>query len=156
MSNEAGPSTITIPEQADLAPKSQIFETNLIEDIFDYSILTSNDVSMARDMLANERNWLTWLRLSCTLIILGFTVLLRLRLPDPSEEAINNHPTRPIGYVFIAVGLGCLFVGVGKYFKNQRLLIKQATFVQAGWGSFVMVGILAIFTCTIMIIASTS
>lgn len=71
MSNEAGPSTITTPEQADLAPKSQIFETNLIEDIFDYSILTSNDVSMARDMLANERNWLTWLRLSCTLIILG-------------------------------------------------------------------------------------
>ncbi|KAG1470117.1 hypothetical protein G6F56_002867 [Rhizopus delemar] len=153
MSSEAGPSNV---QPLEFAKKDRVYNSTLAEDIFDYSIITSNNVSMARDMLANERNWLTWFRLSCTLIILGFTVILKLRLPDssghnPTEE---NGPQRPIGYIFVAVGFGCFFVGLGKYFKNQTLLIKQATHVEAGWGSYVMVAILTIFACTIMILAS--
>lgn len=51
--------------------KVQVYKARPLEDLLDYSVLVSNNISMARDQLANERNWLTWFRLSCTLIILG-------------------------------------------------------------------------------------
>ncbi|KAG1138563.1 hypothetical protein G6F37_009864 [Rhizopus arrhizus] len=158
MNRAAGPSTAAV-QPLEFAKKDQVFRSTLAEDVLDYSIITSNNVSMARDMLANERNWLTWFRLSCTLVILGFTILLQFRLPSSSSnesDQDHNNPKQPIGYIFIAVGLGCFFVGLGKYFKNQNLLIQQATHVEAGWGSYVMAGILAIFACTIMILASSS
>lgn len=39
--------------------------------VIDNSIVVPNDGSMARDQYANERTWLSWLKLSCTLIVLG-------------------------------------------------------------------------------------
>lgn len=85
---QAGPSTINkimstksmkdplIPQSTqqpslELAEKVQIYKSTCLENTLDYSINVSNSISMARDQLANERNWLTWLRISCTLIILG-------------------------------------------------------------------------------------
>ncbi|KAI8070588.1 uncharacterized protein B0P05DRAFT_550307 [Gilbertella persicaria] len=164
---EAGPSqkrlnSITNKQpKLELAEKVEIFPSTRLQDCLDYSILVSNNTSMARDQLANERNWLTWFRLSCTLIILGFTLLLQFRLPDSTDQdgnltvsKANDFASKPIGFIFIGIGLSCFFVGVGKYFKSQRLLVKQATFVEAGWGSLVMVGILFCFVCSVMIMAS--
>lgn len=77
---EAGPSTLTrlVPKpksarqpSLELAEKVEVFKSSHLENTLDYSINVSNSVSMARDQLANERNWLTWFRISCTLIILG-------------------------------------------------------------------------------------
>lgn len=73
---EAGPSsTLKLTKrqatQLELAGKVEVYKSSILENVFDYSILVNNDISMARDQLANERNWLTWFRLSCTLIILG-------------------------------------------------------------------------------------
>ncbi|CEP08950.1 hypothetical protein [Parasitella parasitica] len=80
----------------ELAEKVEIYDSKIVEDCLDYSLLVSNNVSMARDQLANERNWLTWFRLSCTLIILGFTVLIQFRLPDEKDDTprsdISNKP----------------------------------------------------------------
>ncbi|KAI7906109.1 uncharacterized protein BX663DRAFT_498809, partial [Cokeromyces recurvatus] len=160
---EAGPSSFKkiakpdSPMKLELAQKNRVFEATLLEDLFDYSVLVSNNISMARDQLANERNWLTWFRLSCTLVILGFTILIKFRLPDGSSNNDSNFEisSKPVGYIFVAIGFLCSFVGLGKYFKNQRLLIKQATFVEAGRGSYLMVAVLFSFVCTIMILAST-
>lgn len=68
---EAGSSTLVKQNSLQLAEKVQIYKASRLENCLDYSILVSNNISMARDQLANERNWLTWFRLSCTLIILG-------------------------------------------------------------------------------------
>ncbi|KAI8639362.1 hypothetical protein BD408DRAFT_271081 [Parasitella parasitica] len=162
---EAGPSTTTrinslkkpIKPKLELAEKVEIYDSTTAESFLDYSLLVSNNVSMARDQLANERNWLTWFRLSCTLIILGFTVLIQFRLPDGSNDTPRSDiSNEPVGYIFVAIGLICFCVGIGKYFKNQRLLVKQATFVEAGWGSYTAIAILFVFVCTIMILASTN
>lgn len=69
---QAGPSKPSLQ----FAEKVDIYKTSTLEDCLDYSILMSNKISMARDQLANERNWLTWFRLSCTLIILGDILFL--------------------------------------------------------------------------------
>lgn len=68
----------------------------------------------------------------------------------------TGNSNKPVGYIFCAIGFLCFFVGFGKYFKNQRLLVKQATFVEAGWGSYVVVAILFSFVCTVMILASSN
>lgn len=92
----------------------------------------------------------------------GFTILIKFRLPDGSGDTDTNDESPldvaniPIGVIFCVVGFGCFLVGVGKYFKTQRLLVKQATYVEAGWGSFLMVGVLFVFVCTVMIMASLS
>lgn len=72
---EAGPSTTCLKREMslELAGNVQVYKSSRLEDCLDYSILVNNNISMARDQLANERNWLTWFRLSCTLIILGKT-----------------------------------------------------------------------------------
>ncbi|KAG2189964.1 hypothetical protein INT46_003069 [Mucor plumbeus] len=159
----AGPSTSTrinsinkpSPPKVEFVEKVKVYDSTILEDCFDYSLLVSNNVSMARDQLANERNWLTWFRLSCTLIILGFTVLVQFRLPDKNDTSSRSDVSnKPVGYIFVAIGLSCFFVGIGKYFKNQRLLVKQATYVEAGWASYTAVGILFVFVCTVMILAS--
>ncbi|KAI8337793.1 hypothetical protein BD560DRAFT_413126 [Blakeslea trispora] len=160
---EAGPSSLrlmpkTVTEE-EYTAKVERFKTGRLEDCLDYAILVSNNASMARDHLANERNWLTWLRLSCTLTILGFTVLLQFRLPE-EETGMKmmmkpvDLTSKPIGYIFVAIGVACFIVGVGKYFKNQRLLVKQATYIEAGWGSYVTAGLLFSIVCSVMIIAS--
>ncbi|KAG2233254.1 hypothetical protein INT48_001703 [Thamnidium elegans] len=151
-------STVVSKPTLQLVEQVEIYKSSMLEDCFDYSILISNNISMARDQLANERNWLTWFRLSCTLILLGFSILIQFRLPDPTAE---EQPTvtkiqpanKSVGLIFCIIGFSCFFVGLGKYFKSQKLLVKQATYVQAGWGSYVMVAILFLFVCTVMILA---
>lgn len=59
----------------ELADKVEVYSSTKLENCLDYSLLVSNNISMARDQLANERNWLTWFRLSCTLIILGNLII---------------------------------------------------------------------------------
>lgn len=71
---QAGSSGLKKQQTLQFAEKVEIFKGSRLENCLDYSILVSNNISMARDQLANERNWLTWFRLSCTLIILGKSI----------------------------------------------------------------------------------
>jgi len=82
---EAGPSISTRTNsinkpllqkpKLEIADKVEVYNSTKLENCLDYSLLVSNNISMARDQLANERNWLTWFRLSCTLIILGNLII---------------------------------------------------------------------------------
>ena len=88
---------------------------------------------------------------------LGFTILLKFRLPDEGntpDDWADESVTQPIGYIFIAIGFSALLTAVGKYFKTQRLLLKRRNFIQAGWGSFIIVSLLFTVVCVVMILAS--
>ncbi|KAI7871541.1 hypothetical protein BDF14DRAFT_1878397 [Spinellus fusiger] len=104
-------------------------QTNTLHPVyawFDIALVFPNTISEARDHLANERNWLTLLRLSCTFLLLGLTVLMRIRLPDTTPIDRDFDTLRLfLGFLCIAVGLCLFFGGVGKYFINQHQLIHQ-------------------------------
>ncbi|KAI9014421.1 hypothetical protein CLU79DRAFT_838467 [Phycomyces nitens] len=124
---------------------------------YDASLILPNKPTVARDQLANERNWLTVFRFSCTMIILGFTVLLKFRFPDDQINEPEKESKRMrlgIGYTFIAIGFILYIGGLGKYFKNQLQLARQVNFIQAGWGSFIGVGLIFCFACIVMILAT--
>ncbi|ORZ03921.1 hypothetical protein BCR43DRAFT_484180 [Syncephalastrum racemosum] len=129
----------------------------------DIAVIVPNKGSTARDILAVERNFLTFFRLGSTLAVIGFTILLKFRLPtvdeggdvdDRDDDWSNEELRRPIGIIFVAIGFLSVLVAIGKYFKNQILLIKQKNNIQAGWGSYVTVGILVCFVCLVMAAAS--
>ncbi|CAO3588092.1 unnamed protein product [Absidia cylindrospora] len=130
--------------------------------ILDVSLVIPNKVSMARDQLAGERNYLTFLRFSCTLIVLGFTMLLKFRLPyeadaNHDDDTSSGDPdaiTTPLGYCFIAIGF-CLFLyGFIRYYMNQNALARQVNYIQAGWFSMSVMATLASFVIGVMILAS--
>jgi uncharacterized membrane protein YidH (DUF202 family) len=152
--------------------------------LLDNSFVVPNEGSMARDQCANERTYLSWLKLSCTIIVLGkknthalwhtlqhasdtlssfvhisiyritgFTIIINLRLPNgETQPSIDARYTRPIGITFVAIGMLSFILGLIKYFRNVRLLILHRTLVQAGWFSFLLMGIVSLFACTIMLI----
>jgi uncharacterized membrane protein YidH (DUF202 family) len=83
-------------------------------------------------------------------------MLLQFRLPYDSSTGADESDTitRPLGYCFVAIGF-CLFVyGVVRYYLNQRALIKQVNYIQAGWGSMTAMAILAAFAIGVMILAT--
>lgn len=151
--------------------------------IMDLSLVIPNKVSMARDQLAGERNYLTFLRFSCTLIVLGkdlsynenipllinphgwnllgFTMILKFRLPfeddltdSPPWESDRDQITTPLGYCFVAIGF-CLFLyGFVRYYLNQRALVRQVNYIQAGWFSMTVIAVLASFVIGVMILAT--
>lgn len=113
---EAGPSmpirenTITskqslVSPKLELADKVEIYPSTTVETCLDYSLLVSNTISMARDQLANERNWLTWFRLSCTLIILGIYIYIFYFQKTKDDICINKSYYYDRIYRFITVSV---------------------------------------------------
>ncbi|KAI8344291.1 hypothetical protein BC941DRAFT_408265 [Chlamydoabsidia padenii] len=131
--------------------------------ILDLSLIIPNKVSMARDQLAGERNYLTFLRFSCTLIVLGFTMILKFRLPyaedldDPLNdqwEMDRDQITTPLGYCFVAIGFSLFLYSFAQYYLNQQALIRQVNYIQAGWFSLTVMAMFAAFVIGVMILAT--
>jgi hypothetical protein len=89
--------------------------------------------------------------------MLGFTIIINLRLPNgQTQPSIDERYTKPIGITFVAMGAAAFVGGLVKYFRNLRLLILHRTLVQAGWVSFLLMGTVSLFACTIMLIIVSS
>ncbi|CAO3635600.1 unnamed protein product [Cunninghamella blakesleeana] len=110
-----------------------------------------------RNQLVAERNYLTFLRFSCTLIVIGFTLLTNFRLPstkkDTPDQTKLDEVTRPIGYVFVAAGLFVFISGLVKYFRSQHALVREVNYIQSGIGSIISMVLIAVFVIGVMILS---
>jgi len=129
--------------------------------IFDFSRLSKNEASFARDMLANDRNHLAWIRFALTLVMLGATFLTKFNLGKLSFSSSSESTLEPIGkasfatgVVLAVLGFGSFLTGCYKYFQNQRLLLKHCTLVVAGWESWLMFGVVCLFCVSIVSVGS--
>ncbi|ODV98283.1 hypothetical protein PACTADRAFT_48071 [Pachysolen tannophilus NRRL Y-2460] len=90
--------------------------------IWDYGALyLENTGSVARDHLASERTFLSWLRTSLAFASVGVGITQLLRL---SENKIKEFG-RPIGLLFLATAMITLVFGVVRYFTIQQLLTEN-------------------------------
>lgn len=103
-------------------------------------IQASSDQNLVlTSQMANERTFLAWLRTSLSFITIGIGITQLFRLEDkPSKVLINRFVVeldntshaiteygRPLGCIFIVLGILTLLFGVVRYFKVQHMLVKN-------------------------------
>ncbi|KFX87719.1 hypothetical protein V490_08074 [Pseudogymnoascus sp. VKM F-3557] len=120
-------------------------------------LIFENDSSDARDHCANERTFLSYLRLSVYMSVVSIAIILSFHLKDePSDFELRM--ALPLGIVFWCLGLLCLVLGFGNYVKTMTLYSKRVALVQSGWKTQTTFGLVAasIVAVCILFLATNS
>ncbi|ROW16583.1 hypothetical protein VPNG_01677 [Cytospora leucostoma] len=122
-------------------------------------LLFENTTSDARDNCANERTFLSYLRLSVYMAIVSVAIVLSFHLktqPSPAELRM----AKPLGVIFWVLSVACLFVGLGNYIQTVNKYSRKAAIVQSGIKTQLTMGIVSlaiIATCvTLLVVNRTS
>ncbi|SCZ93086.1 BZ3500_MvSof-1268-A1-R1_Chr6-2g08452 [Microbotryum saponariae] len=119
--------------------------------------LIPNEGSTARDYLARERNFLSWIKLSSVLSIISAAILLHLSLGGVKEVpqfALNA--AVPLSILFFIAAFSSLFVGIHDTLSVDDKYRRRTGFVYAGRAStlttWAICG-LALASCIILVIS---
>ncbi|KAI9494740.1 hypothetical protein BDB00DRAFT_286712 [Zychaea mexicana] len=93
-----------------------------------------------RDHCANERNLLTWLRTGMVLALID----------DPASIQVQV-----VSYIFVALGLASICVGVMIYLRNMNQILERRIAVGHGWTGYTMVLLIVLFVLFVMAAALT-
>lgn len=111
----------------ELQPNSPL----ILSSPFISPLVFDNKASDARDHCANERNFLSWLRLSMYLCVVSIAIVISFHFKhEPSE--LEKRLSLPLGICFWVLSLACLFAGLGNYLKTIRMYSRKAALVQSG------------------------
>ncbi|BGP23205.1 DUF202 domain protein [Rhodotorula toruloides] len=120
-------------------------------------IIIPNDGSTARDYLARERNFLSWIKLSSTLAVLSAALLIRfqfgsqVQLPDWEEKA-----QVPLGILFFIACMASLVIGTITFYRSQSGYAQLKAFVYAGKFTDLLIvglGLLTLTACILLLAA---
>ena len=95
-------------------------------------LLFPNESSDARDHCANERTFLSWLRLSIYMAVVSVAIIISFHLksqPTSTERRI----ALPFGLLFWLLSLACLVSGLANYIKTVTKYSRRQALVQSGW-----------------------
>ncbi|KAG9248136.1 hypothetical protein BJ878DRAFT_83326 [Calycina marina] len=120
----------------------RVAEPVLVEEYPDSSIfcaspffgplLFDNTDSDARDHCANERTFLSYLRLSIYMTIVSIAIVVSFHLKS-EPTVLELRIARPLGIIFWLLSLACLSLGFGNYIKTVNKYSRRAAIVQTGW-----------------------
>lgn len=117
------------------------------------TLVLDNRTSDCRDHCANERTFLSWLRLSMYLCIVAGAIVLSFHLrAEPSR--LERRMALPLGIIFWVLSLVSLANGFAIYVSTLTRYSRQKALVQSGWRSqvvFVTVAISIVGTCVILL-----
>lgn len=164
-----------IEDITDIKPEDELNDYHL--DLLNYkSITLENKGSVARDHMANERTFLAWLRTSLAFITLGIGITQLFRLEKPNSKIQTSSTViplsrtphngensqiitrfgKPLGSVFIVLGMLTLLFGMKRYFQVQYFLTKDY-YPATRLSIFVLISIiLAIVVVTFGLVLKTS
>ncbi|KAF5000998.1 hypothetical protein FGRMN_1368 [Fusarium graminum] len=117
-------------------------------------LLVENESSDARDHCANERTFLSYLRLSIYMAVVSIAITLSFHLKNEATP-LELRMARPLGTIFWALSVATLLAGMGNYIKTVNKYSKRAAIVQIGWKTHVIFGVTAMSiggTCLILLI----
>jgi uncharacterized membrane protein YidH (DUF202 family) len=95
-------------------------------------LLFDNSDSDARDHCANERTFLSYLRLSIYMTIVSIAIVISFHLKS-QPSALELRMAQPLGIVFFLLSLACLGLGFGNYIKTVNKYSRRMAIVQTGW-----------------------
>ncbi|ORY65322.1 uncharacterized protein BCR38DRAFT_295870, partial [Pseudomassariella vexata] len=119
-------------------------------------LLFENESSDARDHCANERTFLSYLRLSVYMAIVAVAIVLSFHLKTQPSD-IELRMARPLGIVFWVLSVACLLVGFGNYIGTVNRYSRKAAIVQTGWRTQSIMSLVAlaiIGTCIIFLVVA--
>ncbi|KAF5505796.1 hypothetical protein CGCS363_v004402 [Colletotrichum siamense] len=117
-------------------------------------LLFQNESSDARDHCANERTFLSYLRLSVYMSIVSVAIVLSFHLKsEPSELELRM--AKPLGVIFWCLAVSCLCLGIGNYIKTVNKYSRKAAIVQTGWRTQLVLSFVALSivgTCIVLLV----
>lgn len=109
---------------------------------FNAPLLIPNTSSDVRDHLANERTFLSWLRLSIYLAIVSVAILINFHLKH-QPSALEKKVSLPLGIVFWGLALASLISGFANYVRTVAKYARKDALVQSGVKTQVIFGIVS-------------
>ncbi|KIX08603.1 uncharacterized protein Z518_03259 [Rhinocladiella mackenziei CBS 650.93] len=116
-------------------------------------LLFSNTSSDARDHCANERTFLSWLRLSIYMAVVSVAIFINFHLKH-QPSAVEEKLSHPLGIIFWVLSLACLVSGMGIYMRTVTKYAKRRALVQSGMKTQIVFGVVAtaiIAACTLFL-----
>ena len=118
-------------------------------------LLFPNTSSDARDHAANERTYLSYVRLAVYLSIVSVAIFVNFHLkhqPIGLEEKIAH----PLGIIFWLLSLACLVNGFSNYIRTVAKYARKAAVVQSGLKTQLVFGLVScaiIAACAVFLAA---
>ncbi|KAJ4414478.1 hypothetical protein N0V85_003129 [Neurospora sp. IMI 360204] len=140
------PSSLLEPIDLSDRPDTSLLDEN--ENIFCLwplfgPLLFENESSDCRDHCANERTFLSFLRLSIYMAIVSVAIVLSFHLRKAASE-LELRMAKPLGIIFWALSVSCLGVGVANYIQTVNKYSRRAAIVQTGWRTQSIMGVIAL------------
>ncbi|CAG8979986.1 hypothetical protein HYALB_00005159 [Hymenoscyphus albidus] len=105
-------------------------------------LLFDNTDSDARDHCANERTFLSYLRLSIYMSVVAMAIVVSFHLKRQPTKA-EMRMAKPLGIVFWCLSVSCLVLGLGNYMKTVNKYSRRAAIVQTGWKTQTVLSVVA-------------
>lgn len=106
-------------------------------------LIFDNESSDCRDHCANERTFLSYLRLSIYMAIVSVAIVLSFHLRKTASD-IELRMAMPLGGIFWVLSVACLGVGVSNYINTVNKYSRRAAIVQTGWKTQTVMAIIAL------------
>ncbi|OJJ44999.1 hypothetical protein ASPZODRAFT_134425 [Penicilliopsis zonata CBS 506.65] len=106
-------------------------------------LVFENVSSDARDHCANERTFLSWLRLAMYLAIVSMAIIISFHFKSQPTR-LERKMALPLGLVFWLLSLACLANGFANYVVTVRKYSRKAALVQAGWKTQIVFTVVAV------------
>ncbi|KAH6659362.1 hypothetical protein BKA67DRAFT_11604 [Truncatella angustata] len=119
-------------------------------------LLFENRTSDARDHCANERTFLSFLRLSVYMAVVSVAIVLSFHLKSQPSK-LELQMARPLGFIFWLLSLACLMVGFCNYMQTVNKYSRKVAIVQSGWRTqsvMSMIALAIVGTCIIMLVVA--
>ncbi|KAJ4367374.1 hypothetical protein N0V83_006956 [Neocucurbitaria cava] len=116
-------------------------------------LLFDNVSSDARDHAANERTFLSWLKLSVYMAIVSVAIVLSFHLKS-KPSALEKRFAVPLGIIFWILSLACLLSGLSNYINTVTRYSQRQALVQSGWKTqvvFTVVSTSIVATCVLFL-----
>ncbi|RMJ22672.1 hypothetical protein PHISP_06453 [Aspergillus sp. HF37] len=107
------------------------------------ALLFENSTSDARDHCANERTFLSWLRVSMYLAVVAIAIIISFQLKG-EPTSLERRMALPLGVIFWALSLASLANGFANYVVTVKKYRRKAALVQSGWRTQVVYSILGV------------
>ncbi|KAG5980876.1 hypothetical protein E4U55_003545 [Claviceps digitariae] len=119
-------------------------------------LLFDNETSDARDHCANERTFLSHLRLAIFMAVLSIAISLSFHLNHQPTD-LERRMAKPLGAIFWALSVLMLALGLANYIQTVNKYGRRLAIVQTGWRTQLSLGIVAfcIFaTCVVLLVVT--